>query len=726
MQILQRLRQSPAALSLLLIGLLVLAAYAPSFSIPLIYDAAWEARLAYEYSWLDVLTRTGDHGYYRPLLIAVYKIAILFGPYAAVVMHVLALGCHIANAYLVLRISQKLLVTLNVSRQTDLFLPLTAACLFALNPFAVQAVALATGLNHQMALLFVLWALLRFLHAEANPYSPKTLLPILGLALLGFWSNEVALVVGGFCLVAVAFKSQEPRAKNQDEGVENLESSTQHSGLRTQDSAFSIQHSLLAVLICLYCAAYFGIYSLIPKGAAPENVPLTAVSMDDIVRRLLYASQPLVYPVSVLLRPMPVGEQFPIREDALRLDYVAWAAVLLPLLLAILTWFTRRRRLMLTGLGLYVIGIAPAVLRLSVDYVHHAPRVYYAALPGAALVWAAFVAVVVDLHDGNRNSAEKPEQLALAPSLPRWGVYAILAGLIGLVGFIHAREQIALHVRASEPVQAIAARAAQLPAGGRILALDLPEWVSPSFRRFPLGAEIAQLSASYVKPSDFALANTGHAVDVSTVHPLLSFRPDLPYDHKPIGPDIEVAGMADVAGQYDAVLWTRYLTDSLRTDWLGGVSAGHDRAGAAFRFADGVEMRFQAAPCAEGWLLETRWRLLDASAGAALSPTLSVFAQVLGQDQAKLTQADGALLGGLLPLKAMPGPDKSLLDRRILALPANALAARGPNSPYTLALGVYDYTNGARLPLRGPDGERIQGDALYGTLDAAISNKPCQ
>lgn len=744
MQIRQWLRQYSTACSILLIVLLVLIAYAPSLSIPLIYDAAWEARLAHDYTWLDVFIRTGDHGYYRPLLIAVYKIAILFGANAALFMHLLALFCHTLNGYFVLRISQLLLVPSGVCRPVDTFLPLTVACLFVLNPFAVQAVGLATGLNHQMALLFMLWVLWRFLLAAgvngangastAAPFAPKVLLPLLLLALMGFWSNEVALVVGGFCVVVAFYKSQESRTKNQESRIENTEELATSAAEIPNPQTLTPKphppnpnssHLRLALLMVLWCGVYFAVYGLIPKGTAPEYMPLTASSSDDIARRLLYASQPLVYPVSVLLRPMPFGDTFPIREDALQLDYVAWAAILLPLLLALLTWFTRRRYLMLLGLGLYLLGIAPAVLRLSVDYVHHAPRVYYAALPGAALLWAAFIAVVVDLHDGNRNTEQKPAQLALTPSLPTWGVYGILAGLIGLIGFIHAREQIALHVRASAPVLAVAARAAQLPPASRILALDLPEWVSPPFRRFPLGAEIAQLSASYVKPSDFALANTGRAVTVNTVSPSLSFRPTLPYDHKVIGPEIEVAGLAAQVGQYEAVLWTRYLSDSLRTDWLGGVEATRDQREAGFQLADALDMRVNLTPCDQGWLLETRWRRLSPT-GAALAPTLSVFAQVLGSNEAKLVQADGALIGGLLPLQALPSPDKTVLDRRILALPPSSSANRSPSDIYTLALGVYDYTNGARLALRGPDGARIQGDALYMALLAERSNQLCQ
>lgn len=90
-------------------------------------------------------------------------------------------------------------------------------------------------------------------------------------------------------------------------------------------------------------------------------------------------------------------------------------------------------------------------------------------------------------------------------------------------------------------------------------------------------------------------------------------------------------------------------------------------------------------------------------ATVAAGATLSLFVQVLGGDGQLVAQADGPPLGLRPDLLPLP-PGWEMVDVRRLA-PAGV-------PPLTLAVGVYDFATGERLPGRDALGQPLAENAL--------------
>ncbi|GIV85892.1 MAG: hypothetical protein KatS3mg052_2899 [Candidatus Roseilinea sp.] len=221
------------------IGLL----YWPSLSLPLSFDDAWSIRLVRDFTFVDLFTRTQNFGYYRPLYLAYYRLAAAAGASGPLLLHVLCIVAHAANALLLLKFMPVML-----GRHTG-GMAFGVAFLFALNPFAVQAVSLPAGLNHLLALLFIQLAVLAYARARQPTRAYRRAVwwvSCLGLCVLAFLSNEIGLSVVGFVLAYEAARLGQARRWPR-----------------------AAAHALPVIGLA---AGYVVVYALIPKGAAPEFV----------------------------------------------------------------------------------------------------------------------------------------------------------------------------------------------------------------------------------------------------------------------------------------------------------------------------------------------------------------------------------------------------------------------------------------------------------------------
>jgi len=163
------------------------------------------------------------------------------------------------------------------------------------------------------------------------------------------------------------------------------------------------------------------------------------------------------------------------------------------------------------------------------------------------------------------------------------------------------------------------------------------------------------------------------------------------------------------------VLQTHYLSEGLRTDWIGGATEQRP-AQTVVTFAGGPALaQYHIQPCREGWVVALQWR--GSPSARELAPTLSAFVQALDANGAKLAQSDGAPLQGLLPFAQLP-LDRDIVDRRMLIAPGAAGA--------TLYVGLYDYVTGERLPATDAQGVRLDGDALALALSPPDPNIVCR
>jgi len=140
-------------------------------------------------------TASGTSATYRPLFFAVLWLGNALWPGSALALHLLGLGLHVGATLLVLAAVRRLMPDIS---------PLAAglgACLFAVHPVHVEAVAWISAFVHPLATIFVLVALL----AHDRHQRTRTL-PSLGLAGLFFVAALLtAETAAGFPFFVVAW-----------------------------------------------------------------------------------------------------------------------------------------------------------------------------------------------------------------------------------------------------------------------------------------------------------------------------------------------------------------------------------------------------------------------------------------------------------------------------------------------------------------------------------------
>lgn len=583
----------------------VVVVYWPSLSLPLSFDDAWSVRMARNFTLLDLFTQTQNFGYYRPLYLAYYRLAAAAGASGPLLLHVLCIATHAANALLLFKFVPAML------GRRAAGLAFGTAFLFALNPFAVQAVALPAGLNHLLALLFIQLAMLCYARARSLETTSRRVawwIGCLSLCILAFLSNEIGLSIAGFALVYELVRAMHMR--------------------RWAREAWSF------LIVAGLAGAYAILYQFIPKGESPEFT----FTIGDALVRALIALQTLTYPLTLLLSPL-----------GLPAEAVVLLATALLLLSCALVLRSDMGNAVLMGLLIFVAAVALPVLRLPTGYVQNAPRVFYVASVGVAITWASLALAWV---------------VRLAPRALDVAAGTVIAA-IGLTGVWHARDQQVFLAHANEPVKAIALAGAQLIPGERLLVINAPEWVAPPSRRFPMFYEGAIVLADYVEGSDLTLANTGLDHDVRLVQFAVPGDPSRPYAFQTFGEAFDPAQLRDAA----RVLQTHYPSEGPRTEWIGGATAQRPSQ-VAVAFAGGLALvQYHIQPCREGWVASLQWR--RAPSARELAPTLSAFVQVLDANGAKLAQKDGAPLQGLLPFAQLPD-DRDIIDRRMLIAPGAA------------------------------------------------------
>ncbi|GIV85895.1 MAG: hypothetical protein KatS3mg052_2902 [Candidatus Roseilinea sp.] len=405
-------------------------------------------------------------------------------------------------------------------------------------------------------------------------------------------------------------------------------------------------------------------------------------SVEGALIRALVALQTLTYPLTLLVTPLRLSAELGVLAASVLLAVVCLALR------------NQASDALLVGMLIFAASVALPVLRLAAGYVQNAPRIFYVASVGAAVLWAWLAWAFSARLRRSRSRA----------------VMAAVLTTIGLAGAWHVREHQSFLARASEPVSAIARAGAALAPNETLLAINAPEWITPPQRRFPMFYEGAIVLADYVTGSDLVLANTGLIRRVQLAQLALPHDPARQYAFRSFGDPLDLAQLHNAA----RVLQTHYLPDGPRTAWLGGATA---RRYSRFEvsFAHGLMLvQHHIQPCREGWVTSLQWR--GASFARELKPTLSAFVQVLDADGAKLTQNDGAPLGGLLPFAQLPSA-RDIVDRRVLIAPGVVGA--------TLHVGLYDYATGERLPATDAQGARLEGDALALALPPLDPGVPC-
>ncbi len=454
---------------MLVVMLAVWLIYSVSVQLPFYSDDV------YHFQWIEarqpteLLLPSASFASYRPLPSLVWYLwRQTVGFYSPAGFHALNVLLHIANAWLTMALARR------ISRGTTAhtWFPGIAGLLFALYPFAYQAVLWVGALTHLLGAFLLLLAVL--FYDIGRRRARRWLLLSWGLAMLSPLSNEAGLLAPG--LIAL------------------YEWSAPHLRSRRR---------LSLALVYLPVALVQPVIWL--NGASDSSSSLQRLTQPlRLLQKAAYFAQGATFPF-----------QFASGNLVSRWNWEGWWAVSLGIALAVLTLVLVYPRACwregVLASAWVALTVLPPLVALSVDYVGTAPRLLYTAAVGISILWARVIVTLFSSLSGQR-----------------WRHIFHLAALLLVLGpaVVFIRQRVTLYRLGARPMsQALdVSRSAQEP----LLFVNTPAWIAYKTLTFPLGREGVSLMPSYVSMADFIWANTGRSVQARAVA-FANIRSSQPY-----------------------------------------------------------------------------------------------------------------------------------------------------------------------------------------------------
>lgn len=635
-------------------ALIAAALYWPTLHLPLLYDDLLHIRISKGLDFLSVWLPTESFGFFRPLAFLPFLIIKrIFGYYPPGLLHGLNVLQHVANVILVVWLSWRLWHKLRWAAASGLLL--------ALFPFAFRAVAIFANNVHVATPTLLLLALHTYLSAiRSKSRAPGWWLLTAVLFFLGLMSSETAVLFGAFAaLVEWNDQGQLPKFDFQNIGR-------------------SLRNIIVRpwFIFLLFGALYTIGYRLFDFSRYPQP----ALTSSDLTFKFLYVAQVAAYPFtwfSVLLPEDPtVSVVVVLSALALALILTFWSARepanRLPLLLGWVWW----------GLASLLITIG-----LETNYLLHGPRLLYMSSVGLVFLWPILFEPIYQL--------------------PRIGrlLWAGLLLFVLVTNWVFVRSRLEVYELLSEPVETVEAEMDGRPPEEGILMVNLPNWMDPGRNTYPIGVEFVPVMGDYLFTEELMGENLRVDRPVQAIKvPDLLTNQDYSYgiheqaagefvegDWAPEGSHIFVVSFGEEGPE---TKYTGQLTSqSVETQPLATLGP-YDLLDADAAFCDGTVE------------LVTVWR---PGLAADISPTTSLFVQLLSDDGQLIAQADGPPVGLRPDLIEMPS-EWLIVDRR-------ELVGDG-RQPAEILIGAYDFVRGDRYPAV----DERQNPLPDGALHLAVSD----
>lgn len=608
---------------------LTVALYGAALHLPLYHDDVVLTWLINANGLIGLFTDAHLMPYYRPFSLAPWAvIRAVTGAYTPFLIHLLNLALHALNGALVALLAYRLYPHRRAA-------PWLALVIYIVFPFSYQAVTWASALCHPLVTAAILLAILSADHWwESGRWHA---LAVTWLA--AFWSafsHENGVLVSPL-LVGWLFLRWR---------------------LHKPDGhwlAASRRLLLVAGPAALFSLSYAAIWLSLPKTGGGASLALSSVFIN-----MLYFSQGITLPLSQFGgRLVEVGLQ-PMHSALIT------ASVGLVGLVTLLKHL-RDARLYL-GLGWFVIGIGPAVAFLDWSaYVIHGPRLMLLPSVGAALLWMGILTGLWESLLGLR----------------RWLPAALTLLLVG-GGLWFAASRVQLHSKIAPLYNALIEHAT---GEGQVLVFNLPAWIAPTARVYPLGDEGVGYMPDYFPFEEMVTANTGKPAQVDVLSwpdkaPLLNgYWVDV-VEAPQAGPGEQVSTVQ----RADRII----VVKSEGTRW--GMDIGQPFRGSLpssrLTFNNGTDLAVSAALDASGQAVEVQfdWRV-------TVPGEETVFVHLLCENEI-VNQSDGPPVGGVYPFSHWK-PGEQWHESRWMVVPRNI---RSP-ACLQVRVGLYYAGTGERVPL---------------------------
>lgn len=517
---------------------------------------------------------------------------------------------------------------------------LLAGVLLAVFPFMIQATVWITALSHPLVAALALLALYGMLRAEEEhrPAWWGLSLAATALAPLAHESGVVCCVlVGGWLLIRYGWRRAWQRA------------GWVIAGGVLNGGAFLLRQAVIA----------------------GGGMPLGA-HFQDFPQNVMFFLHGLVYPAGPLIGWLAL------RRGWHDFTLIGVTALVLAAWLIWRAWREREWRWSAAALWWWFWSALPAALLVDYGGLFVSPRLYVFVAPGIVLLWAGLLADAVRRR--------------------RWVLRGCLAMGVGAllvqnVAYLRRERSLLMALNALyQPVLQLARAEPQTPLG----VVNLPRWLIWRDRPYALVSDGMVFVPPYSDFRSFVQVNIGTwgAADAVTFPPVLQETDPVIGS---LGETVDWAGLRQFAVERPAVWLARYEEGHFVLREVGQLTP-HTTAVASplASFEGGGQLEaatLESRPDGT-WALTLTW-------WAAGPVEAQVFVHVIDATGALVAQADGAALGGMVPLAGWQAGDR-LRDVRTLTLPPAA-------APYTVRVGLYNAAG--RLPAF-QQGQRCPEDAV--------------
>ncbi len=565
---------------------LTLAVYFDSLYAGFMFDDPFDLRRASGRSFIQILTDAGEHSYFRPVTLIVWKIAeILVGRHDPTTLHALALATHAVNGWLVYQLGRRLMDTPG---------GLLAMALFILFPLSYQVVSIVNSFFHALVTTWILVSILLYwdwrTNAHRTVFDPRLVIAAVS-AFLAMLTHENGLA--GVALTIL------------------IEAVLRLSGRATR---ISFAPAIFAGL----AAVYMAIWSIIPRWRSEWSIDPDSLRMNG-----LYFFQGITYPVSGNLSGVPL--------DRSAAEAIVVTGVLTLSVLAVTALIRNRQLIFGLGVGWFIAAVFLAWLLLPWSYVIDGPRLMYLASIGSAIAWAAAISPTLPVLPAGKFAGA--------------ALGFLIAALILLTSgqFIVLRSQ--LQAQGAAVVWQLAETATlQGPEAGR-LYVNLPSWISFKQQEFLLGSTGISMIPDYIGLRRSVYVHTGnHPEIISLTYSDIASEWDHHYGtHGRIAsPDDLETAIRHGGGVY----LTRFLPGKLKLDYVGRLEPQDSISTTEIARFDDWAVLERAEAWREGnrILVNLVWRVLESA------PTdFTVFLHLLSESDELIAQADGYTIGATLP-----------------------------------------------------------------------------
>jgi hypothetical protein len=596
-------------------------------------------------SWAELWTIPSPYDYYRPMWYSLWRVlGAVSGGLNPLGLHLLNVLAHLVASWLTGILAASWVVPSSTPSRGRAAVASVASAVFAVFPFARQAVAWPGAVYNPLVSGMAAGMLLAYDRGRRGKGVGWFGLALL-LAVVSSLTYETGLLVAPMaivCEVAGLVQSRWDRRGWWRWPLGSL--------------------GLFVVLFAFW------------RTMRGEGATGFGLNPGDLLQNVAYLVQGMVYPIAPLAQ---------LASARLGLSPELALCLLAVPTLGLLLWSGCRTNTgaVLLGLGWFVLFALPPLVSMEAGWFALAPRFLYMTATGIALVWTAGLGV----------------WLARAHSPWRIGLTVTALAILLTPAALFARDGVRLYRMAGESIwNAAEAARRDVP----ILLVNLPLRVTPNTQMYPLGFEGITPLPARVEADKLVYVHTG-IPDAAEAVSFGFVAPEIPPDYgfelhgRPVG----WQELGDLARQAQAVYLTQYAPERIRLVEAGavGVEVSADTPLAYFAHSSGEGGRLallNATPScdASGQVRITLlWR-----AETDISKDVTLFAHLMDPAGTLVAQADGYPLLGMQPFWTWR-PGDVVRDERYIA-PV-------PSSDYTIRLGLWELATREHWQAEGhPDG----------------------